>query len=179
MKHFSRKDITRLLRKDDKTIKKLYNIFYFRIKTFVSSKISDKDDIEHVIEKIFLKAINSCYLYDYKLGNFESFLLIISRTVLIDFIRVKKNSVVVELCDIEEFNHIPDPNKIRFSNVFNDLKNVLTKEEFTVVVLRDIFKVKFSVISKRMKCSKYLLTNIYNEGKRKSKEYFEKIYKSD
>jgi len=56
MKHFSRKDITRLLKKDNKTIKKLYNIFYSRIKLFISSKISDNDDIEHVIEKIFFES---------------------------------------------------------------------------------------------------------------------------
>lgn len=99
-----------------KAFEEIYSRYKSRVYSYLSSKLTSKEDCEDVMQKIFLKFHDKKHLYSahYKC---EQWLFVIARTQLLDFFRgnTKEKSRLEQIHDHFQWQTTPQPSEADLS----------------------------------------------------------------
>jgi len=158
--------VSGLLKKDEKT----FNIFYKQYKNLcyyvIYDIVKDKMNAEELLQDSFIDAYTKIKNFDGK--NFKAWFLKIAKNNALDFYRKKNNLVINEEILLNEKSFDTD------DALITDLKSVLNKDEFLVLMLCSVYNMKQKDIAAYMDKPEGTISWLYKEAKRKAKEFIER-----
>lgn len=134
--------------KDEKIINQVFEEIYYEyghLVGFVISKyISSKNDIEELINDVFLSFFNN--LDKIKLQNIKAYLTKTAKNRAIDFLRKENNKKYI--LENEIVLASGDNDNSLYSILIRNMKQVLTDEEVNIVIDHVVYDMSFKVIAK-------------------------------
>lgn len=118
----------------------LYYYAYFFVK--------DYDDANDCVQEIFIKVVNSIEQYNELKSSFESWLFIISKSCIYNFIRTKKRYYKRVVLDDDFVLSVPDTDNRILEYTLYDLEELMGREMYVIYILRIGYNVSFENISK-------------------------------
>ncbi len=113
----------------------IYEAYYLRVYRFVFYRVSHKETAEDITEEVFIKAFNSIKNLE-KLEAFEGWLFQISRNLVIDYYRKKKQ--LVPLDSIE--------NTLEYDTNVVEIINLQIEQSILIKLLKELNEEQQSVI---------------------------------
>ena len=155
-----------LQRKDEKVFELFYkqykNLCYYVIFDIVKNEMN----AEELLQDSFIDAYTKINTFDGK--NFKAWFLKIAKNNALDFYR-KKNKIVLDeelLASEKSFDHD--------DSLITDLRSVLNKDEFLVLMLCSLYDMKQKDIAAYMEKPEGTISWLYKEAKTKAKKFLER-----
>ena len=117
----------RIANKDEKALEELYDRYDKVLYSLIYRIVKNKNEVEEIMQDLFLKIWENAYQYDPSKGSLSSWLITLSRNMSIDRIRSKDYKK-----NIKEVNLVIDLVSETFNNE-NMLANLISKEQVTFV----------------------------------------------
>jgi len=81
----------------------LYKAYFDKIYRFIYYKTHHKETTEDIVSQTFFKALDKIKNFDFKKGNFSSWLYLIARNLVIDYYRTEKASIdIYDIWDLTD-----------------------------------------------------------------------------
>lgn len=101
MENIEKELINKAKNKDSAAFSELYNLYFPKIYKFVYYRTNHKETAEDLTSKIFTKVLEKLSSFDNSQGYFNAWLYRIARNTLIDHYRSNKQTLDIELFDID------------------------------------------------------------------------------
>jgi RNA polymerase sigma-70 factor (ECF subfamily) len=116
----------------------IYEIYFLRVYRFIYYRVSHKETAEDLTEEVFIKIFASITKLD-KIEAFEGWLFQISRNLVIDYYRKKKQNVPIEAVEntLEYETNLVDIVNLQFNQkILLKLLKELTEEQQIVIKMK-------------------------------------------
>jgi RNA polymerase sigma-70 factor, ECF subfamily len=116
----------------------IYEIYFLRVYRFIYYRVSHKETAEDLTEEVFIKIFAAISKLD-KSAAFEGWLFQISRNLVIDYYRKKKENVPIEAVEniLEYEKNLVDAANLKFDQeILLQLLKDLTEEQQIVVKMK-------------------------------------------
>ena len=172
MSNITSKIIKQALIKDEDSFNVIFEEYKHTVFYITKKYLRNVQDTEECVQDFFVKLWKTIPTYNEKLGNFETWLLTIARNFAIDRYRKLANEKERLSYNDEVVNTKADKSENNTSNsYFDKLKEILTEEEYDILVYRIVHEFNFIKIAKIINTSRETVRRRYNEIIAKSKKY--------
>ena len=144
----------------DKLYKKYKNLVFFVIIDIVKNKL----DAEEILQDVFVCIYNKINSFDG--SNFKAWLLIIAKNKALDFYRTKKNNIEYDDNKLNELVY----RETNCDDIYYDLKNILSYDEFMVLILSAVYDIKHKDIGAYLNKPTGTISYLYYVACKKAKE---------
>jgi len=140
-------------KKDKEAFGELYDMYFSKIFSYISWRVSDKDDAEDLVSLVFNKVLNKLDSFKWQKGaTFSSWIFRIAYNTLTDYYRTnnKKNVNIEDLPDIESDEILPNENldrKLLFKKLQLIIKQ-LPEQQAEIITMRFFSEMKNKEIAK-------------------------------
>ena len=170
-----KKTIDNIKNNDYETIEAIYNAYYKLVKYIIYQKISNHEDSEDLVQKVFIKVFTKIDTYnpDYKFNNW---ITEITKNTVIDFLKSKQNTQyeILENDDELEDTSIVHENELIRDRLDEKIKSILNDNEYFIVSYRIYFDFTFKEIAKMMDSNVSIVSSKYFRAINKLKKYIKK-----
>lgn len=124
----------------DKKILTIWTEMNSRLRFFVSKYISDKDDIDDLLQEVFLKLMENIHRIK-EISRIESWIFQVTRNLINDHYRKKNKAISEDFCDdcTSESSKNDNPFTVNTYNYINQLIDNLP-EEFKDIIIEVDYK---------------------------------------
>lgn len=130
--------VLRAARRDEQAFAQLYTIYFNKIHDYIYYKIIRKDEAEDLTALVFLKAWEAIENYRWQGYPFSTWLFRIAHNQLIDYYRKHRETLPLDLVDLQE--HGSDPHEFaERASIMAQIRgalNQLTRDQKRVLELR-------------------------------------------
>ncbi len=166
---------------DDKTFEEIYKQYYEKVKSYVTSKIGNDNNIEDLVQEVFIRVYKYLDSYDSSKGNFYNFILLNANNVIIDYVRKKKvrenrnsdcdiETIKDDDFDLEEIGEHAEEKQI-LKSIMDELPDTY-KEIIELIYIKDLSnKAAANIMGKNVVSFK---STLYRARKELKKKLFEK-----
>ncbi len=167
--------IIRAQKGDQEAFTQLYEAYYLRVYRFIYFRVSHKETAEDLTEEVFIKIFGSIAKLD-KIGAFEGWIFQISRNIVIDYYRKKKQNIPIEAVEniLEYETNIIDTVNLEFNQkILLSLLTELTEEQQIVIKMKFLEDLDNVVIAEALGKTEGAIRVIQHRAITKLKELFE------
>ncbi len=151
-------------------IEKVFEEIYYeygKLVGFVISKyISNKQDIEELIDDVFVSFSKIIMKND--ITNIKYYLIVQAKNASINFLKSKNNKLQIEYNE-EYIDNISLDNS-KYYDLINEMKLKLSAEEINIILLHTIYNYSFSEISSKYNKPLPTIASIYKRAIKKFNE---------
>lgn len=146
----------------------IYKEYYQLIGFVISKYVHQKEDVEELINDVFLKFSKVFIKKD--IDNIQSYLVTIAKNTSVDFIRLKsKLDLVYDDAYVE--NAFKDNlNDNLYYDLISDMKLYLSDKEINLIILKSVYGYSFEDIAKKYNDNASSLSSCYNRAIKKFKK---------
>lgn len=161
--------------KKNKNIQKLEIVFeeiyneYSKLVGYIISKyVKNKEDIEELINDVFLKFVNAFLKND--INSIKCYLIILAKNETINFIK-KKNRIQIVYDDeyIENSGEELGYNN-GYYELIDEMKKILSEKEINIILLYSVYNYSFVEIAKKYTSPVTTINSIYHRAIKKFKK---------
>ena len=161
-KALKKKNITEI----DYVFEEIYNQYYNLIVYIVSQKIKNNNDVEELVNDIFVNFYTNCIKK--KIDNIKYYLVKSSQNICIDYMR--KNKICYEYNE-EYINNYNENNEIvLYDEVMELLEKYLSKDEIQIILLHHLDGYSLKEISNRLNKPYSTIVSKYDRAIKKFKK---------
>ena len=172
MSNITNKIIKLAINKDEEAFNIIFEEYKHTVFYLTKKYLRNVQDTEECVQDFFIKLWTLIPTYNEKIGNFNCWLLTIAKNFVIDRYRKLAKEKARLLLNDELVNTKEDTTKQNTSNSYSDkLKEILTDEEYEILVYRIVHDFKFTHIAKILNTSRETIRRRYNEIITKSKKH--------
>ena len=172
MSNITNKIIKLAINKDEEAFNIIFEEYKHTVFYLTKKYLRNVQDTEECVQDFFIKLWTLIPTYNEKIGNFNCWLLTIAKNFVIDrYRKLAKEKERLSFND-EVVNLKEDKTENNSSNsYFDKLKEILTEEEYEILVYRIVHEFNFIKIAKILNTSRETVRRRYNEIISKSKKY--------
>lgn len=134
----------------------LYYISYFYVR--------DYDDANDCVQEIFIKLINKIGLFDERKAEFETWLYVLAKSCILNFLRAKDRYNKRVVTDDEEVLKYKDEECNKLQHTLYDLEEIMGRQMYVVYILRVGYNMSFDSIAEATDSSRETVRRIYYES---------------
>lgn len=134
-----KKLITKILKGDNLSSRKLIEIYYDEILNYIYSRVFDKNEAEDITQEVFLGMLLTIKGYDSKKSSFKTYLYQITKYKIIDHIRKITPLKEFEFLNLDD-NHDKIPLNYKEDNLFFEIEEYLKSSNSKYL---ELFYLKF------------------------------------
>lgn len=172
MSNITSKIIKHAINNDEEAFNIIFEEYKHTVFYLTKKYLRNVQDTEECVQDFFIKLWTLIPTYNEKIGNFNCWLLTIAKNFVIDrYRKLAKEKERLSFND-EIVNTKEDKSENNTSNsYFDKLKEILTDEEYDILVYRIVHEFNFIKIAKILNTSRETVRRRYNEIIAKSKKY--------
>lgn len=164
----TKKDIYKLINRDNDIYERIYVEYVTKITVYIDSIVRNKESAKDLSSEIFIKLPELVKdSYDFSKGDFEKWIFGVAKNKARDFFKAQKHTAY-EYGDNCDKNNLNKENKFKIE----ELKGVLTIQEFQYIVLVYINGFTLKDVKKEMNVTMFTIRKIKNSALKKIKNYY-------
>ena len=157
----TKKDIYKLINRDNDIYERIYVEYVTKITVYIDSIVRNKENAKDLSSEIFIKLPELVKdSYDFSKGDFEKWIFGVAKNKARDFLKTQKHTVYEDYLNKE--------NKFKIE----ELKSILTIQEFQYIVLVYLNGFTLKDIKKEMNVTMFTIRKIKNSALKKIKNYY-------
>lgn len=180
----SKNDLKRLIELakdgDEEAFNRLYEVCFLPISRYISFLVKDKEDVQDLIQDVFLKVYQNLHNYRNKNKSPLGYFYTIARNTIIDYWRKRKiilensDGVLTRITDSKGCQ-IELIEKKEISQIINRAIQSLTKEQQEVIVLKFINELPNREISQLLNKSEEAVRQLQSRAIKKLRQKFNEL----
>lgn len=171
MRKISQKTIEKFKEGDKDSFEDIFYYYKDKVYYFAYHYVKDQDDADDCVQEVFIKLVNSIDTYDFVSCQFETWFYLLSKRVILNFLRTQSRHRNHYLYDEEIIENYAEKDFTELQHTLYDLEDLMGKKMYTVFILRVGYKLTFDLIYEIADIPRETARRLYNQSQEVIKEY--------
>lgn len=157
---------------DDDKIEEIYILYKPQLLNYIKLYINTSDS-EDILQNFFLRFKELAKTFDPTKGELKTWLFACVKNETLNYLKKRKKKKEIPLNEEEVSKNNLDSSEIKLR--FEDLKMILLREEYQLLLFKFIYNFKTAKIKEFMKISTRKFYRLYKSAKNKTKTFYLQI----
>lgn len=156
-------------KRSESAFREVYDNYFKLLKHIIYKMVRNHEIADELVQETFMKMYERIHTYTVD-TNFKFWLIQIARNTTLDYLRKEQKQLNITVNEEAVGSYLDDHQPDNYEHLYKKIENIVTKDEYEIVILRIFHGLKFHEIAAMLEITTAVATNKYSRAIKKLKK---------